>query len=53
MNFVKRAIEEKINRLSDDINLVNEMPDSTRQQKKSKALEWLKILKKMGHGLLE
>ena len=48
----KRIVEEKLKKLSDDINLVEEMPASTRQQKKIKAIEWLKILKKLGYGLL-
>ena len=48
----KRILEEKLKKLSDDINLVEEMPASTRQQKKIKAIEWLKILKKLGYGLL-
>ena len=47
----KRIVEEKLKKLSDDINLVEEMP-AQDNKKKFKAIEWLKILKKIGYGLL-
>ena len=39
----KRILEEKLKKLSDDINLVEEMPASTRQQKKLKLLNGSKF----------
>ena len=39
----KRIVEEKLKKLSDDINIVEEMPSSTRQQKKLKLLNGSKF----------
>ena len=45
--------EKKLFILSNDIKLIEEMPDATHVDIKNKAIAWLDSLKKLGKGLLE